>query len=90
MRVRIGFSLLGSQVLALVFGNWLGQAQTPFGGTPHPVSDIIQAEDFDAGGEGVGYHSISPGKAGNSYRQTDQLNWRFSVEQKAVGPCLPA
>ena len=47
------------------------KAQTPYGGTPHPVPGIIQAEDFDEGTEGVAYHSVSSGNAGGYYRQTD-------------------
>ncbi len=46
-------------------------AQTPYGGTPHPIPGVIQAEDFDDGGEGVTYHATSPGNAGGVYRQTD-------------------
>jgi hypothetical protein len=29
---------------------------------------VIQAEDFDLGGEGVAYHDTSPGNNGNAYR----------------------
>ena len=46
-------------------------AQTPYGGTPRPVPGIIQAEDFDEGGEGVAYHSLTLGNAGGAYRNTD-------------------
>jgi len=46
-------------------------AQTPYGGTPHPVPGVIQAEDFDNGGEGVAYHAITPGNTGGAYRNTD-------------------
>ena len=46
-------------------------AQTPYGGTPHPVPGVIQAEDFDNGGEGVAYHARSAGNAGGAYRNTD-------------------
>jgi hypothetical protein len=38
----------------------------------HPVPGEIQAEDFDRGGEGTGYHDITPGNPGNSqYRAGD-------------------
>jgi hypothetical protein len=30
-------------------------------GTPHPIPGIIEAEDFDDGGEGVAYHDQEPG-----------------------------
>lgn len=31
----------------------------------------IQAEDYDVGGEGVGYHDLSPGNLGGQYRAED-------------------
>jgi hypothetical protein len=34
-------------------------AQEPFRGSPAGVNDIIQAEDFDKGGEGVAYHDTT-------------------------------
>ena len=36
----------------------LGPQPTPFGGTPWPIPGLIQAEDFDTGGEGIAYHDI--------------------------------
>ena len=32
----------------------------PFGGKPVSVPGTVQAEDFDRGGEGVGYHEVTP------------------------------
>lgn len=32
--------------------------QTPFGGVPRTIPGVIQIEDYDLGGEGVGYHEI--------------------------------
>jgi hypothetical protein len=44
---------------------------TPFGGTAAPIPGLIEAENFDDGGEGIAYHDLSPGNAGGQYRQTD-------------------
>jgi hypothetical protein len=44
---------------------------TPFGGTAAPIPGVIEAENFDAGGEGIAYHDLSPGNVGGQYRQTD-------------------
>lgn len=44
---------------------------TPFGGTPAPIPGIIEAENFDQGGEGIAYHDLTPGNNGGQYRQTD-------------------
>jgi len=37
---------------------------TPFNGTPHTIPGTIQVEDFDNGGEGVGYLSFVQSNAG--------------------------
>jgi hypothetical protein len=50
----------------------------PFRGQALTVPGRIEAEDFDRGGEGVGYHDTTPGDAG-------QLRWREEdVDIKAV------
>ncbi len=42
--------------IALFGGNYECQAQSPFGGIARTIPGIIEAEDFELGGEGVGYH----------------------------------
>jgi subtilisin family serine protease len=44
---------------------------TPFGGAAAAIPGVIQAENFDEGGEAVAYHDVSPGNSGGQYRQTD-------------------
>ena len=44
---------------------------SPFSGTGISLPGTIQAENFDNGGEGVGYHDASPGNYGGAYRSTD-------------------
>jgi endonuclease/exonuclease/phosphatase family metal-dependent hydrolase len=46
-------------------------AQSPYGGTRWAVPGGIQAEDFDNGGQGVGYYDLSSGNNGGVYRATD-------------------
>lgn len=43
-------------------------AQTPFSGTPGTIPGKIEAENFDLGGEGVGYHDRSAKNPGLGYR----------------------
>jgi hypothetical protein len=43
----------------------------PYGGTPAAVPGVIQAENFDNGGEGVAYHDSSSGNSGGAFRSTD-------------------
>ncbi|MFD0631934.1 carbohydrate-binding protein [Catenulispora yoronensis] len=56
---------------ANVSGNsWQGTTTPggPYGGTPAAVPGTVQAENYDTGGEGVGYHVTSVNGSGNSYR----------------------
>jgi len=47
------------------------EGQSPFGGTARPIPGRIQAEAFDAGGEGTAYHdSTNEAKVESSYRDT--------------------
>jgi hypothetical protein len=44
----------------------------PFRGTPLNLpSELVQFEDFDAGGSGIAYSDASPGNTGGAYRTTD-------------------
>jgi hypothetical protein len=44
--------------------------QQSYGGTPWNLPGIVQAENFDGGGEGVAYHDTSAGNSGGAYRAT--------------------
>lgn len=54
-------------------------AGTPYGGTPAPIPGRIEAENYDLGGEGVGYHDLSDGNAGGVYR-TDNVDIKISPD----------
>jgi beta-glucanase (GH16 family) len=40
----------------------------PYGGTPAAIPGTVQAENYDTGGSGVGYHVTSTNGTANSYR----------------------
>ena len=48
-----------------------GPASLPFQGSPAVIPGVIEAENFNEGGEGVGYHDLTAGNSGGTYRQTD-------------------
>ena len=54
----------------------LGPQPAPFGGTPRPIPGLIQAEDFDTGGEGIAYHDIDffGDIEGGVYRPTESVD----------------
>ena len=47
------------------------QSQEPFGGTVPTMPGVIQAEDYDTGGEGVAYYNTTVGNPGGVYRSDD-------------------
>jgi hypothetical protein len=54
--------------------------QTPYLGTPRALPGIVQAEDFDEGGEGVAYHDLDVNNNGGGYRQTAVDTWCNGVD----------
>ena len=45
-----------------------GNDPGPFYGSPMAIPGVVEAEDFDYGGEGVAYHDTDPGNIGGAYR----------------------
>jgi beta-glucanase (GH16 family) len=43
-------------------------AEGPYGGTPAPIPGTVQAENYDTGGQGVGYNVTAVNGTANSYR----------------------
>lgn len=44
---------------------------SPYSGTPAILPGVIEAENFDKGGEGIAYHDTTSGNSGGAYRTTD-------------------
>lgn len=55
--------------------NWIRFARTdvptPFNGSASVIPGTIEAEHFDEGGEGIGWHDLRAGNEGGDYRDTD-------------------
>jgi probable HAF family extracellular repeat protein len=54
--------------------NWIRLSlitREPFGGEPRLLPGVVEAEDFDEGGEDVAYHDDTPGNIGGHYRDSD-------------------
>ncbi|MGQ0635085.1 MAG: FecR domain-containing protein [Planctomycetaceae bacterium] len=45
----------------------------PYRGRPFRAGDVVQAEDYDLGGEGVGYHDNTPDALANVYRTNSSV-----------------
>ncbi|HMG81823.1 MAG TPA: carbohydrate-binding protein, partial [Ferruginibacter sp.] len=48
--------------------------EAPFGGTAATIPGIIQAENYDLGGQGVAYNDTDPANNGGQYRTTDGVD----------------
>ncbi len=48
-----------------------GRDSLPFQGVEAVLPGVVEAENFNEGGEGVGYHDLTTGNSGGMYRQTD-------------------
>lgn len=59
---------LFSQPIRIFFPEWEKRVQKPFHGTPHKIPGVIEAEDFDLGGEGLGYHDADARNITGIYR----------------------
>jgi hypothetical protein len=64
-------------------------AGMPYGGAPATVPGIIQAENFDLGGEGLGYHDVTAGNDGGAYRRTEGVDIVATASGFAVGWSYP-
>jgi hypothetical protein len=58
---------------------------SPFKGAPFPVPGLIEAENFDLGGEGVAYHDNVKGNAGGQYRTSEDVDIIVSSDSLGGG-----
>jgi hypothetical protein len=66
---RFGVAAAFLSSLVLVSGHTAAYAAgSPYGGTPAAVPGTVQAENYDTGGQGVGYNVTSTNGSANSYR----------------------
>ena len=64
---------------------WL--ASTAF--AVHPVPGTFEAEDFDQGGEGVGYHENTPGNQGDAgYRIGEDVDNFVTNDAQSGSPYI--
>ncbi len=69
---------------------YLPQVRAYYLGYPHPVPGIIEAEDFDLGGEGLSYHELDTRNIAGAYRPDEAVDI-YAVGQTAyhLGNMLP-
>ncbi|MGI9242788.1 MAG: glycoside hydrolase family 3 N-terminal domain-containing protein [Verrucomicrobiales bacterium] len=59
------------------------------GATPSAVPAIIQAEAYEEGGDGIGYHDATPGNLGGAFRDDGVDIFRGGAEGHYVGDTSP-
>ena len=65
---------------------------SPYAGTPVGLPGRVQVEDFDLGGEGVGYHDTTAGNTGGAYRTADRVDIESTTDAGggyAIGTVAP-
>ncbi len=65
----------------------LGQAAYTYAHEPHAAPGIIEAEDFDVGGEGIAYHDVDPGNNGYAFGIPCRTNENVDVGLVGQGGC---
>jgi chitodextrinase len=68
---------------AVVSVNTPALTPTPYSGTPIAIPGTFEAENFDVGGEGFGYHDNVKGNAGGQYRTSEDVD--IIVSSDALG-----
>lgn len=83
-----------SQPVRVFFPTWTKRERNPFHGNPLMIPGTIEAEDFDLGGEGIGYHDADATNLPGKYRPDegvdiyDRLGDGFHVGNAAPGEWL--
>ena len=72
--------LISSFIIALFWIPNLIAQQGPYGGTPQSIPGIIEAEEYDLGGEGIAYHDLDPGNQAEQYGGQFRLTEGVDVE----------
>src|SRR5258706_5703099 len=57
-----------------------GAAPGPYSGTPAAIPGIIEAEQFDKGGEGAGYHDLAALNTGGQFRPNEGVDIGVSAD----------
>ena len=78
-------ALLFWLVLLLAAAWPLKVAAAPYTGTPIAVPETFQAENFDTGGESVGYHDNVAGNSGRQYRASEDVDIIVSRDPQGGG-----
>jgi hypothetical protein len=77
---RFLYIFLIAAIACLFAADVHAQAGSPYGGAPWSIPGMIEAEDFDSGGEGVGYHDVDIENKGGQYRPLEGVDIGISED----------
>ena len=72
-------------ILAAAFPFAASAQSTPYFGSPVPVPNTLQAENFDRGGQGVGYYDLTSANLGGQYRTSEAVDIIASCDSAVSG-----
>jgi hypothetical protein len=58
----------------------IGTERAPYWGAHSATGALIQAEDYDQGGEGIAYHDTTSGNSGGKYRPNESVDIESSTD----------
>lgn len=68
MKIALKLRLIATVAVLLIGQTARAATEGPYGGTPGTVPGLVQAENYDTGGEGVAYHDTDAANNGGQYR----------------------
>ena len=83
MTQRFLYIILILTIAGSFFPTDRAQSGSPYDGEPWQVPGVIEAEDFDLGGEGIGYHDEDSANQGGQYRPEEGVD--ISITEDGAG-----
>ena len=73
-KLKVLTAIIGASLALTMTGRAVAQTEAPYGGTPWPVPGTIQVENFDTGGQNIGYFTSDNTNHGNQYRTSEGVS----------------
>ena len=69
-----GYQAIANAFNLSILGTAPPPTESPYGGTAWAIPGVIEAENYDLGGEGLAYHDNEPANLGGQYRLSDGVD----------------
>jgi lysophospholipase L1-like esterase len=69
-----GYQAIANAFNLSILGTAPPPTESPYGGTAWAIPGVVEAENYDLGGEGLAYHDNEPANLGGQYRTSDGVD----------------